>query len=178
MAVNFQLYHKSIVFLGTEIHENFQKRCEESIDIGCFGLTELGHGSNVKGIDTTAHYDKETKEFIIHTPNDGAMKFWIGGAAKTSNTSVIFAQLYIGEKCYGPHAFLVPLRDRQTHLPLPGVILGDCGKKIGLDEVDNGFIIFNQFRIPRENLLNRFSNVTEDGQFTSTIESADQRFGL
>ena len=61
------------------------------MDIGCFGLTELGHGSNVKGIDTTAHYDKETKEFIIHTPNDGAMKFWIGGAAKTSNMSVIFA---------------------------------------------------------------------------------------
>ena len=72
----------------------------------------------------------------------------------------------------------MPLRDRETHLSLPGVILGDCGKKLGLDEVDNGFIIFNQYRIPREYLLNRFSNVSEDGQFTSNIESADQRFGL
>lgn len=91
------------------------------------------------------------------------MKFWIGGAAKTSNVSVIFAQLYIGEKCYGPHAFIVPIRDRETHLPLPGVILGDCGKKIWKDGVDNGFMLFNNVRIPRDNLLNKFSNVTEDG---------------
>jgi acyl-CoA oxidase len=54
-------------------------------------LTELGHGSNAKGILTTAHYDKQTQEFIINTPCDEAMKFWIGGAAKTSNISVIFA---------------------------------------------------------------------------------------
>jgi acyl-CoA oxidase len=69
----------------------FAKNCEEGVDFGCFGLTELGHGSNARCIETTAHYDKNTKEFIIHTPSDTAMKFWIGGAAKTSNISVIFA---------------------------------------------------------------------------------------
>jgi acyl-CoA oxidase len=156
----------------------FQKACEDCTDIGCFGLTELGHGSNARSILTTAHYDKRTKEFVIHTPREEAMKFWIGGAGKTSNISVIFAQLYIGDNSYGPHAFIVPLRDRDTHLPLPGVILGDCGKKIGCDSVDNGFIIFNKFRIPRENLLNRFAEVSEEGEFMTMIENPDHRFGL
>ena len=94
-VVNLQLYYKTIVNLGTEIHDEWARRCEEGIDIGCFGLTEMGHGSNVRGIQTTATYDKATKEFIIHTPNPQAMKFWIGGASKTSNTSAIFAQLYV-----------------------------------------------------------------------------------
>lgn len=106
------------------------------------------------------------------------MKFWIGGAAKTSNISVIFAQLYIGDKNYGPHAFIVPIRDRETHMPLPGIILGDCGKKIGMDGVDNGFMIFNHVRIPKDNLLNRFSNVTDEGEFQTLIESPDHRFGM
>jgi len=132
-------------------------------------LTELAHGSNARGILTTAHYDKVTKEFVINTPSEEAMKFWIGGAAKTANISVIFAQLYIGDKCHGPHAFIVPLRDRNNHMPLRGITIGDCGKKAGLQGVDNGFILFNNFRIPRENLLNRFSDVTPDGQFKSEV---------
>jgi len=77
------------------------------------------------------------------------MKFWIGGAAKSANTSTIFAQLYIDDKCYGPHAFLVPIRDKINHKPLPGIIIGDCGSKIGQEAVDNGFMIFRNFRIPR-----------------------------
>ena len=127
---------------------------------------------------TTATYDKETREFVIHTPSQEAMKFWIGGASKSSNTATIFAQLYVEGKCYGPHAFLVPIRNKDTHMPLPGVTLGDCGKKEGLDGIDNGFIIFSQFRVPRENMLNRFSNVTIDGVFETEIKSDGVRFGL
>ncbi len=106
------------------------------------------------------------------------MKFWIGGASKTSNTSAIFAQLYLDGKCYGPHAFILPIRDKSTHLPLSGIILGDCGKKEGLDGIDNGFMIFDNVRIPKANLLNRFSNITDDGKFESTVDNPDQRFGL
>lgn len=119
----------------------------------------------MRGILTTAHYDKETREFVINTPSEEAMKFWIGGAAKTSNTSVVFAQLIIDGVSQGPHAFLVPIRDKENHMPLSGIVLGDCGKKEGLEAIDNGYMIFKNFRIPKENLLNRFSEVSDLGEF-------------
>lgn len=106
------------------------------------------------------------------------MKFWIGGAGKTSNMCVAFAQLIIDGKNEGPHAFIVPLRDRRQHLPLPGITVGDCGKKAGLDGIDNGFILFDNVRIPKANFLNKLSDVTEEGKFVSPIKSAEQRFAL
>jgi acyl-CoA oxidase len=70
------------------------------------------------------------------------MKFWIGAAAQSATMSVVWAQLYVANKCYGVHAFIVPVRDRQTYKLLPGVLIGDCGPKAGLNGVDNGFMIF------------------------------------
>lgn len=72
----------------------------------------------------------------------------------------------------------MPLRDKKTHDVLPGIIIGDCGKKIGHDAIDNGFIIFNNFRIPRENMLNRLSNVSKEGKYTTAIPNIDKRFGV
>jgi len=112
---------------------------------------------------TTAIYDHENREFIINTPDPKSMKFWIGGAAKTSNVACVFAQLIVDGKSQGPHAFIVPLRDRKTYYPLPGVTIGDCGKKAGLDGIDNGFILFNNVRIPKANMLNKLSNINENG---------------
>jgi len=59
------------------------------------------------------------------------MKFWIGGAGKTSNMSVTLAQLYVNGKCEGIHAFIVPLRDRKKHKPFNGITIGDIGRKLG-----------------------------------------------
>ena len=87
------------------------------------------------------------------------MKFWIGAAANVANMAVIWAQLYIEGKCYGVHAFIVPIRDQVTYKPLPGVLLGDCGHKSGMNGVDNGFMIFDKVRIPKDNLLDRISGV-------------------
>lgn len=95
------------------------------------------------------------------------MKFWIGGAAKTSNVTVAFAQLIVDGKNHGPHAFIVPLRDIHTHEVLPGITVGDCGRKEGLDGIDNGFILFDNVRIPKGNFLNRLSDVTDEGVFQS-----------
>jgi hypothetical protein len=47
--------------------------------ISSFGMTELAHGSNVAGLETTATFDEKTDEFVIHTPHVGATKWWIGG---------------------------------------------------------------------------------------------------
>lgn len=93
------------------------------------------------------------------------MKFWIGGAAKTSNTCVLFAQLIVNGENHGPHAFIVPLRDRKTHMALPGITLGDCGMKEGVEGIDNGFILFDHIRIPKANFLNRLSDISDHGQF-------------
>lgn len=93
------------------------------------------------------------------------MKFWIGGAGKTANVAAIFAQLYIKDVCHGPHAFVVPIRNKVNHMPFPGVTLGDCGLKEGHDGIDNGFIIFSNYRIPKENLLNKFSDISDEGKF-------------
>ena len=90
-SVSIILYFKSIENLGTHIHQKYKDRLENGQDVGCFALTELGHGSNVRSIQTTAHYDVKTEEFVINTPEDMAMKFWIGGAAKTATMAVVFA---------------------------------------------------------------------------------------
>lgn len=79
--------------------------------------------------------------------------------------AVIWAQLYISGKCYGVHAYVVPLRDNKTHKLLPGVLVGDCGPKNGLNAIDNGFIIFDNVRIPVDNQLNRISGVNDKGEF-------------
>ena len=59
-------------------------------------MTELGHGSNVAGIETTASYDARTKEFVLDTPTNDASKYWIGGAGQHGKLSAVFAQLTVG----------------------------------------------------------------------------------
>lgn len=94
-------------------------------DFGAFCLTELGHGSNIKEMETTAIYDPETKEFILNSPTDTSMKYWIGSLGKTANMAIIFAQLITKDVGYGVHAFVVNIRDHKTHLPHPGIKVGE-----------------------------------------------------
>ncbi len=156
---------KTLENLGTEKHMGFYKRAEDCKDIGCFALTELAHGSNVKGMQTTATFDKKSFEFIINTPTVRDMKWWIGGSAKQANLTVVFAQLYVEGKKHGVHAFVVPIRNLDDHELMPGVTIGDCGEKIGVEGVDNGFLHFNNVRIPYDNLLDRLSQIDADGKF-------------
>jgi acyl-CoA oxidase len=91
--------------------------------------------------------------------------------------AVIFAQLYVKDKWHGVHAFVVRLRDKDHHA-LKGVILGDCGPKIGFDNLDNGFIGFDNYHIPKDSLLNKHSDISDEGEFTSNIDSPDKRFAV
>ncbi|OQR95683.1 peroxisomal acyl-coenzyme A oxidase [Thraustotheca clavata] len=133
--------------------------------LGAYAQTELGHGSNVQGIETTAVYDVATEEFIINSPTLTSRKWWPGGLGKTANHAVVHARLTLSGKDRGVQAFLVPLRDTKTHQPLPGIFIGDIGPKIGFQSVDNGYCAFDHVRIPRRNMLMRFAKVLPNGDF-------------
>ncbi|KXN92550.1 Putative peroxisomal acyl-coenzyme A oxidase 1.2 [Leucoagaricus sp. SymC.cos] len=135
--------------------------------LGCYLQTELGHGTNVPKLETTATYIPETKEFEIHSPTLTSSKWWIGALGKTATHGVVQAQLIIGGKNYGPHLFLVQLRSLENHRVLPGIKIGDIGPKSlgGFAATDNGFARFNHARIPKTQMLSKFAQVTDDGQY-------------
>jgi len=175
-GVQFGLFGGSVYQLGTARHHRKYLRKIMRLELpGCFAMTETGHGSNVRDIETTAVYDPSSREFVIHTPHENARKDYIGNAALHGRIATVFAQLEVRGENHGVHAFLVPIRDEKG-APMPGVRIEDCGEKIGLHGVDNGRIYFDNVRIPRENLLNRFADVTEAGEYVSTIPSASRRF--
>lgn len=134
--------------------------------IGCFAMTELAHGSNVAGLETEAVYDHTTDEFVIHTPHLGATKWWIGGAASTCTHAAVFAQLIIDGKKHGVKTFVTQLRDTETFRLLPGVTIGDIGKKMGRDGIDNGYIQFTYVRVPRAHMLMKYTQVSRKGEVT------------
>ena len=175
-GVQFGLFGMSVYFLGTQKHHQKYLRSIGSLELpGCFAMTETGHGSNVKGIETTATYDHPNKTFTIHTPNPNAQKEFIGNAALHGQMATVFAKLMIDGTDYGVSAFLVPLRDKSGK-NLPGVAISDCGRKMGLNGVDNGVISFDQVTIPVENMLDKFARVNEEGKFESPITSDNRRF--
>ncbi|XP_061344399.1 acyl-coenzyme A oxidase 2, peroxisomal [Gastrolobium bilobum] len=184
MGVQYSLWGGSVLNLGTQKHKDKYYDGIDNLDYpGCFAMTELHHGSNVQGLQTVASFDPITDEFIIDTPNDGAIKWWIGNAAVHGKFATVFARLklptYDNTKGYsdmGVHAFIVPIRDMKTHQPLPGIEIHDCGHKVGLNGVDNGALRFRSVRIPRDNLLNRFGDVSRDGKYTSSLPSVNKRF--
>ena len=142
-----------------EQHEKFLKPAQQYKYIGCYAQTELGHGSNVRGLETTATWNAEDKTFTIHSPYLTSSKWWIGSLGRTANYAVVMAQLIISGKPYGPHPFVVQVRDLKTHEPLEGVHVGDIGPKFGYNTMDNGFLLFNNVKIPHINMLARFSSV-------------------
>lgn len=178
IAVHFFLYGKSLLALGTDKHLRFLENALSLKDLGCFALTELSHGSNVQGCLTNAVFDERRKDFVLYTPHERGMKFWIGNAAQTANMAVIAANLIVKGKDYGIHMFVVEIRDRVTHNLLPGVTVGDCGEKMGLNGVDNGFMFFRGLRVSRDALLNRVTNVDEHGNVTSKFEYKSKRFAV
>uniref|UniRef100_A0A9J8ABK4 Acyl-coenzyme A oxidase n=1 Tax=Cyprinus carpio carpio TaxID=630221 RepID=A0A9J8ABK4_CYPCA len=133
--------------------------------IGTYAQTEMGHGTHIRGLETTATYDPSTQEFVLNSPTISSIKWWPGGLGKTSNHAIVLAQLYTQGKCHGLHAFITPIRCMKTHMPLPGVVVGDIGPKFGFDEVDNGYLKLENVRIPRENMLMKYAKVEPDGTY-------------
>jgi acyl-CoA oxidase len=175
-GVQWGLFGGAILHLGTERHH--RRYLPDVIALrlpGCFAMTETGHGSDVQSIRTTATYDPATDGFVVQTPDDDAVKDYIGNAARHGRMAAVFAQLVTGDTCHGVHALLVPIRDDDGN-PLPGVSIEDCGHKAGLNGVDNGRIAFHDVRVPRDALLDRYGSVDERGTYTSPIENETRRF--
>ncbi|XP_063475444.1 peroxisomal acyl-coenzyme A oxidase 3 isoform X8 [Symphalangus syndactylus] len=165
------VFGSAVYSSGSERHLTYIQKIFRMEIFGCFALTELSHGSNTKAIRTTAHYDPATEEFIIHSPDFEAAKFWVGNMGKTATHAVVFAKLHVpGDQCHGLHPFIVQIRDPKTLLPMPGVMVGDIGKKLGQNGLDNGFAMFHKVRVPRQSLLNRMGDVTPEGTYVSPFK--------
>ena len=176
MTVQFNLFGGTVLKLGTDRHhKELLEGIDNLNDVGCFGLTELGYGNNAVQMETTATYDEKTKEFVVNTPNTLAQKYWITNGAVHAKHVVVMAQLIVKGKNEGIHAVLVRMRDNDLKT-MPGVTIEDMGFKMGLNGVDNAKLAFNNVRVPREALLNKWSDVAEDGTFTSEIGGGRQRF--
>ena len=180
-GVQWGLFGGAVENLGTaRHHERYVKGIIDLDVLGCFAMTETGHGSNVQALETTATYDRDTREFVIHSTTPGARKDYIGGAAEHARYAAVSAQLITAgpgaePESQGVHCFVVPIRDEDGN-DLPGITTSDCGYKGGLAGVDNGRIVFDNVRIPAENLLNRYADVEPDGTYTSPIENPNRRF--
>lgn len=147
--------------------------CRDWRVIGCYAQTELGHGSNVRGLETTATFLPESDgglkggSWVINSPTITSAKFWPGTLGRTANHAMVIAQLIDGEgKNRGVHNFIVPLRSMDDHKPLPGVTTGDVGPKLGYNNMDNGFAILDNVVIPRRNMAMRFATVDESGKYS------------
>jgi acyl-CoA oxidase len=175
-GVQFGLFGGAVLHLGTQKHHDRYLADVITVDLpGCFAMTETGHGSNVQQILTTATYDPEAQEFVVHTPEESARKDYIGNAACHGRLAAVFAQLVVDGENRGVHCLLVPIRDEAGNV-CPGVRIEDCGEKLGLNGVDNGRIWFDEVRVPRDALLDRYAEVREDGTYYSAIENSNRRF--
>jgi acyl-CoA oxidase len=175
-GVHFGLFGGAVLHLGNEEHrKQYLPRVMSAELPGCFAMTETGHGSDVQRLGTTATYDHDAGEFVIHTPDEESRKDYIGNAAVHGKIAAVFAQLIVGGQNHGVHALLVPLRDDDGNC-LPGIRIEDCGHKLGLNGVDNGRIWFDEVRVPRTALLDRYGQVTEEGSYETEIENDNRRF--
>jgi acyl-CoA oxidase len=173
-GVQWGLFGSAIVQLGTERHHPLLPPLMSLEVPGAFAMTEIGHGSDVASIATTATYDEEAREFVINTPFRAAWKQFLGNAGRDGKAAVVFAQLITKNVNHGVHALYVPIRDENGFLP--GIQGEDDGWKGGLNGIDNGTLAFDHVRVPRENLLNKYGDVAEDGTYSSPIDSPGRRF--
>ena len=170
MLVHYAMFIPAIMGQGTPQQQAYWvSRSWDGSIVGTYAQTELGHGTFIRGLETTATYDPSTKEFVLNSPTLTSYKWWPGGLGQTANYAVVVAQLYTKGECRGIHPFIVQLRDEVTHRPLPGIKLGEIGTKLGMNATNNGFLGFENVRIPRESMMMKNSQVLEDGTYVKAL---------
>ena len=177
-SLHTDMFIPSISGQGTKEQQNKWMPLALNYDIiGCYAQTEMGHGTYVRGLETTATYDPITQEFDIHSPTLTSIKWWPGSLGVISTHAIVTARLVTKGEDKGIHNFIVQLRSLSDHTAMKGIIIGDIGPKFGYAEMDNGFLKFNHVRIPRDNLLMRFSQVLPDGTYVPPKASSKLSYG-
>ncbi|KAL9051129.1 MAG: hypothetical protein Q9162_006201 [Coniocarpon cinnabarinum] len=178
--------------------------------LGAYAQTEMGHGSNVRGLECQAVYDVAAREFVLHSPTVTASKWWNGSMGRTATHAIVVAQVFLPRAAQsaasavdasrqtiypanddptgpsstslsedkdlvnlGPHPFVIQIRDQSTHLPLPGILVGDIGPKYGYASMDNGYMLFDRHRVPHSAFLTRYSHIDPaSGRYTKPANAA------
>ena len=109
---------------------------------GCYAQTEVGHGSNVRAIETTATFDPETDEIVMNSPTTSSHKYWIGSLGVVATHALVIARLILKGQDLGNHVFLVQVRNLDTHDLMLNVKIYEQGEK-GMGtfaSMDNGVV--------------------------------------
>lgn len=165
-TLHYTMFVTTIQLMGSEGQVSYWVPKAKNLQIiGSYAQTELGHGTYIRGLETTATYDKDTEEFVLNSPTMTSAKWWSGGLGMNATHCILMAQLYTQGKCHGIHPFIVQIRSLEDHKPLPGVTLGDIGPKMALNVIDNGFLYVDHVRIPHNHLLMKHCQLQKDGTY-------------
>ena len=156
--IHFMMFLTFLRSNGTdEQKERWLDLAMEGKFIGCYAQTELGHGSNLRGIETIATFNQETDEFVIHSPTLTSLKWWPTGMYSSTH-AVVMANLILEGKVCGVQGFFMQLRDENGML-MPGVEVGELGPKIDHSKGNIGYARFTHVAIPRFNMFSKFFQV-------------------
>ncbi|CAO1335553.1 unnamed protein product [Diamesa hyperborea] len=172
LSVHFVMFLPALMGHGTgEQQAEWMDLAWNCKIIGTYAQTELGHGTFIRGLETTATYDASSEEFVLNSPTLTSYKWWPGGLGHTANYAIVIAQLYSKEKCHGVQPFIVKIRCDESHMPMPGIRIGEIGNKLNMNGVNNGFLAFKNVRIPRKNMLMKNAKVLANGDFVKPQSS-------
>lgn len=63
------------------------------------------------------------------------------------------------------------MREDETHKPRKGITIGEIGNKVGFNTVNNGFLGFENVRIPLNQMLMKNAEIRENGEFVKNQNS-------
>ncbi len=139
MSVNNSLYCDPVKKFATDAQkETWLKPYATGQKLGCFALSEPGNGSDAGAAKTTAVEDGD------HWVLNGT-KAWITNGYE-ADAAIVFATTDRAMKHKGISAFLVPM-------PTEGLSLGKKEDKRGIRASSTCNLIFEDCRIPKDNLL-------------------------
>jgi len=102
LTVHWQMFRIAVEKLASdEQNARWMPQIKKLRMIGSYVQTEMGHGSNVAGLETTATLDKTTDEIVIHSPTITSTKMWPGSMGIVANHAVVFARLIVDGDDYG-----------------------------------------------------------------------------